>query len=860
MAINLKQIFTTDTDNIKLDKVNYNFDQLVANGGGPQGAQGPTGDTGPQGITGTQGFQGPIGPQGDRGPQGANGGQYWNAVEGNIGGVIFDTLYPIHDSNETTYSPNVVLGYESSDPEYAHPNEDAVLTLHRKSAFLSNLRFINEDSQNAFDWITTTDGSGTVVTARFNNINSNKLYQLANVFKFISNGTTLMELIGSVDPLINDSNLLLKLDATFKNDVEVRGNLKISTGNPGTNKVAVSLDNNGTLVWKSVDELGGTAPIGTIVSILPAIFSDNTKFINQETYTIIDPDNDLLQISVGKGIGDYVGWYICNGQTWTNGTVSYDIPDLNSFSYQIADNPDSNDPNSQGLASVSNDENNIIGGADISMSAPYSSPSYEVSGTVTTTNVNIAEGTGQTFIIKRLPQIIYLGADDLYWEDSGSDQAPETTVQYLFADQSGTNPAPNVSGTVTDSSGDSGSFTVTINAPSGYYWTSAPTITPPQGYNIDSTSLSGSYDTTLEVVVSYTSHPGAPITIEFTYNSSGLLAAQPVATNISFVYTDGGTNPADTITEIINDTPGNVDSFTIDILAPDGYLWDSIPTLNSPSGNYTTSSILVADVNGNNTIWRVQTTYNPFPVNGPINFTYNSDGDISLVPTTTITITQGTASILNATINEFSIADDYTQQPGTTSTFNGNTIVLTADPGYTYAGVIPLIGGLNGSGITTVTQLSNFDSTLTISFETSSWPSSNETYNVTVKADPQQIANITVESELNSSVGSSQWNVIWQNGDSNLTHQLSTASNNPDGEVSFYNYSQSNSVTVAFVKINNLGNTQDVGSVLISKNGTQVSQVFFGQGEDYGDLSINNVYIFNGLVQGDDLKVLISEG
>lgn len=38
MAINLKQISLSDTNNIKLDKVNYNFDQLVANGG-PQGFQ-----------------------------------------------------------------------------------------------------------------------------------------------------------------------------------------------------------------------------------------------------------------------------------------------------------------------------------------------------------------------------------------------------------------------------------------------------------------------------------------------------------------------------------------------------------------------------------------------------------------------------------------------------------------------------------------------------------------------------------------------------------------------------------------------------------------------------------------------------
>ena len=57
MALNLKQIFVADSDQIKLDKVNYNFDQLVANGGGPQG---PQGIQGPTGMTGPIGFFGPF--------------------------------------------------------------------------------------------------------------------------------------------------------------------------------------------------------------------------------------------------------------------------------------------------------------------------------------------------------------------------------------------------------------------------------------------------------------------------------------------------------------------------------------------------------------------------------------------------------------------------------------------------------------------------------------------------------------------------------------------------------------------------------------------------------------------------------
>jgi len=70
MSLNLKPVLNTQTDNEKLDVVNYNFDQIVNNGGGPKGYQGATGSQGLTGLTGAQGSQGTTGPTGVQGHKG----------------------------------------------------------------------------------------------------------------------------------------------------------------------------------------------------------------------------------------------------------------------------------------------------------------------------------------------------------------------------------------------------------------------------------------------------------------------------------------------------------------------------------------------------------------------------------------------------------------------------------------------------------------------------------------------------------------------------------------------------------------------------------------------------------------------
>ena len=65
MAINIQEILhPSDSDVIKFEKINYNFDQIVANGGGPTGPKGPAGPQGTPGFTGAKGEQGVKGEQG----------------------------------------------------------------------------------------------------------------------------------------------------------------------------------------------------------------------------------------------------------------------------------------------------------------------------------------------------------------------------------------------------------------------------------------------------------------------------------------------------------------------------------------------------------------------------------------------------------------------------------------------------------------------------------------------------------------------------------------------------------------------------------------------------------------------------
>jgi hypothetical protein len=62
--LNLKQILSGDNLSTVVDKLNYNFDQIILNGGGPQGLRGILGSPG---LPGPRGLIGATGPNGEHG-------------------------------------------------------------------------------------------------------------------------------------------------------------------------------------------------------------------------------------------------------------------------------------------------------------------------------------------------------------------------------------------------------------------------------------------------------------------------------------------------------------------------------------------------------------------------------------------------------------------------------------------------------------------------------------------------------------------------------------------------------------------------------------------------------------------------
>ena len=64
--INILNVLQGDNQSTIVDKINYNFDQILSSGGGPQGQQGLIGSTGPIGPQGPQGVQGTPGPSGSK--------------------------------------------------------------------------------------------------------------------------------------------------------------------------------------------------------------------------------------------------------------------------------------------------------------------------------------------------------------------------------------------------------------------------------------------------------------------------------------------------------------------------------------------------------------------------------------------------------------------------------------------------------------------------------------------------------------------------------------------------------------------------------------------------------------------------
>ena len=476
MSLNLKPILSAQADNEKLDTINYNFDQIVANGGGPMGAQGATGPQGLDGLTGPQGNQGVIGNQGNQGPQGAAAANYWK-INANIG-VSNKTLVPVHGTE--TNPPTLMIGVDKLDPLYETVFNETAILINRKAAYGYNL-VLTDDSvttsdNNNIGFKLFQDGTTTKFEMGFantSNANPTQWQFYADSFEFSDGTNNFVEIL--------NTGFNVNVNATFSQPTTFQNTVKINSGNPADGKILVATDIQGTTSWKSVSEIGGVVPVGTIVPILTSIF-DNTANFYKDSETWAGGSGQVLKVRHGRGTGSYKGWYLCNGKTWTNGLgLSRQVPDLNSFDYVI----DAFAGSAQGAASGSNTKYAVIGGANVAFHADYvSSPaSYAFDDTITTTTQTIftTATTTTPYDLVHLVFVVYLGEDGLYWQDNGI-----TAVNHSYLalrSKTTSSLASNVNYTISGS----GTFT-TSAAPGSSGVTITYTLTPASGYQFNSTA------------------------------------------------------------------------------------------------------------------------------------------------------------------------------------------------------------------------------------------------------------------------------------------------------------------------------------------------------------------------------------
>jgi hypothetical protein len=478
MPINLKPILDSQTDNEKLDAVNYNFDQIVSNGGGPMGYQGAVGSQGLDGLTGAQGSQGVQGFQGRQGPQGVSAENFWIKNQG----INNDTLVPAHEGGLLN-PPTVMFGIDTLDPLYNQVVDTTSVLINRKSGTYTNNLELTDDAVTATDgnkifYTLKLEGGQTVYEMGF----ANNTSALPSTWKLFSNQFNFSDGVNNFMALSTNA-LTVYVPAFFSASVNFLSTVRIASGLPGVGKILTSTDTSGTVAWKSTSEISGLVPIGTIVPIVTSAFDSNTNFYKDAINGSPLAAGEVLKVRHGAGKDKYAGWYLCNGKVWTNGAgISTDVPDLVSFDYAIDARTGGT---AQNAASVTNNKLSLLSGVNMSFNADYSTGSnYDLSYTVTNDvdNIYIA-GSGTAYDLTKLVYIIYLGNEGLYWSDSGVAGTTITHYYGLISYKSTSNASSGnytftvgTTYTLTGIQGSSQIFTITMTPSLGYSFTSTSNV------------------------------------------------------------------------------------------------------------------------------------------------------------------------------------------------------------------------------------------------------------------------------------------------------------------------------------------------------------------------------------------------
>jgi len=295
MAINIKELFSGDSSNIQLDKINYNFDQIVANGGGPIGLTGSKGDVGPQGAKGEKGDTGSQGIKGDPG----TATDYFVREEYSSD---YYSLSPVSDALHG--SPAAIILGSLTVPGDSPEDLGDEVPLKLYSRLSGSLRLADMSSAYYVDVESRQSGGNFTL-----NFNKSPLGSGDYIYTF--NGENLILKSGGV----NKVNLGA-VTSTFDSAIVLNSSLKITSG-AAANRYLKS-DASGNASWAT---LTTAVPIGTIVMVSKFVLDSNVNWTG--TYPAVG-DYDY----VGRGTGSWEGWYYCYGKTWVTGSTSFETPDM----------------------------------------------------------------------------------------------------------------------------------------------------------------------------------------------------------------------------------------------------------------------------------------------------------------------------------------------------------------------------------------------------------------------------------------------------------------------------------------------------------------------------------------------------
>jgi hypothetical protein len=367
MAINIQEILhPSDSDSIKFEKINYNFDQILANGGGPIGPKGQKGDQGQVGSTGQKGEKGETGPVGEKGVAGSTDSP-WYKIDidtNNDGNNEVSILKPKRGTD--TYLPIIWLG----DPNFEEDVTDgdtstnARLTIAKDDVFENYLKLQHSASKELVLTSTVINGY-----TRFNwqnsfgsdlieyGVNTNKITLTASSAGFdISGHSVNINALGNTNIKLNTlGSGILDVDI----NAEFKGYLRLPSGTTGQRPATPQIgmirfntdldiveayyNNSGTPEWRELCTDCGT-PVADSIGIIGGDIDANADGSPaSNTISIIGGDIDA------NTDGSPVSSATLAAVGSTSLTAQYNSPTTLYLNYSI--NPSNVDP-TQGNVSV----------------------------------------------------------------------------------------------------------------------------------------------------------------------------------------------------------------------------------------------------------------------------------------------------------------------------------------------------------------------------------------------------------------------------------------------------------------------------------------------------------------------------